>query len=92
MGLSREQLASTAGGEAGDRVWPPAARAVFRLADELHERSGVGEALFSELRRHFSAAQILELVVTAGWYHTIAYVIDAARVAPEPWAERLPAA
>ena len=41
---------------------------------------------------HFSAAQILELVVTAGWYHTIAFVIAAARVAPEPWAERLPAA
>jgi len=92
VGLSRQQIASTAGGDAGDRVWSPAARAVFRLADELHEGSGVSEELFAELRRHFSAAQILELVVTAGWYHTIAFVIAAARVAPEPWAERLPAA
>jgi hypothetical protein len=30
-------------------------------------------------------------VVTAGWYHTISYVIAAARVQLEPWAMRFPA-
>jgi len=27
-------------------------------------------------------------VVIAGWYRTIAYVINAARITPEPWAAR----
>ncbi len=90
-GLSEQQLDSTARGDAADRVWSPLERAVFRLADELHDRSGVSEELFAELGGHFGPAQIVELVVTAGWYRTIAYVINTARVQLEPWAGRFPA-
>jgi len=90
VGLSEEQLRSTASAGAADAVWSPAERAVLRLADELHAHSDVTQELFGELQRHFSAAQILELVVTAGWYRTICYVINAARVQLEPWARRFP--
>jgi alkylhydroperoxidase family enzyme len=92
VGLSEEQLASTARGSAADDVWSAIERAVLRLADELHETSDVSAELFAELERHFTAAQILELAVTAGWYHTISYVISAARVQLEPWAARFPEA
>jgi 4-carboxymuconolactone decarboxylase len=90
VGLSEEQLASTAGAGPADPVWSDAERAVLRLADELHQTSAVSAELFGELERHFSPEQILELVVTAGWYHTIAYVIAAARVELEPWGRRFP--
>jgi 4-carboxymuconolactone decarboxylase len=90
VGLDAAQLASTAGAGFADDVWSDAERSVLRLADELHEASTVGDELFAELQRHFSSQQILELVITAGWYHTISYVIAAARVAPEPWAVRFP--
>jgi 4-carboxymuconolactone decarboxylase len=90
VGLSDEQLASTARGRAADAVWSPIERAVFALADELHESSDVSAELFAELECHFTAAQILELVVTAGWYHTISYVISAAHVQPESWAVPFP--
>jgi hypothetical protein len=33
---------------------------------------------------------LLELVIIAGWYHLIAYVINAAGVQLEPWAARYP--
>jgi 4-carboxymuconolactone decarboxylase len=92
LGFSDEQLASTVHGSAEDPVWSEAERAVYRLADELHETNDVSAPLFAELERHFSAAQILELVVTSGWYHTIAFVIRAARVQLEPWAARFPPA
>jgi 4-carboxymuconolactone decarboxylase len=91
VGLSEQQLASTARGSAADGVWSAVERAVFRLADELHARSDVSDELFTELERHFTHAQILELAVTAGWYHTISYVIGAARVQAEPWAAPFPA-
>jgi 4-carboxymuconolactone decarboxylase len=90
LGLSPEQLAGTVHGGADDGVWSEAERAVFRLADELHAMSALSDQLFAQLRTHFDDAQILELVVTSGWYHTIAYVIAAARVTPEPWAARFP--
>ena len=57
-----------------------------------HARGGISDELFAQLERHFDHAQILELAITAGWYHTIAYVICTARVPLEPWAARFPAA
>jgi alkylhydroperoxidase family enzyme len=92
LGLSPEQLASTAHGGAEDPLWDGRERVVLRLADELHHTSGVGDELFAQLQRQFDDAELLELVVIAGWYHTISYVIAAARVPLEPWAARLPAA
>jgi 4-carboxymuconolactone decarboxylase len=90
VGLSAEQLASTAGRGSADELWSAPERAVLALAEELHETSAVSDGLFSRLQRHFSSQQILELVVTAGWYHTISYVIAAAGVQLEPWAMRFP--
>lgn len=90
VGLSDLQLAATVTGPADDPVWSERERAVIRLADELHDAADVSDATYGELERYFTAEQILELVVTAGWYHTISFVIGAARVAPEPWAARFP--
>jgi 4-carboxymuconolactone decarboxylase len=90
LGFSDEQLASTVRGGAEDPVWTDDERAVFRLADELHTTSAVSDELFAELEAHFSPEQIIELCMTAGWYHAISYVVSAARIAPEPWAARFP--
>jgi len=90
LGLSDAQLAATVHGTAKDAVWSDQERAVVRLADELHDVADVSDATFAELERHFSAPQILELVVTSGWYHTISFAINAARVQREPWAARFP--
>jgi len=90
VGFSDLQLAATVTGPADDPVWSERERAVIRLADELHDAADVSDATYGELEGYFTAEQILELVVTAGWYHTISFVIAAARVAPEPWAARFP--
>lgn len=90
LGLSDEQLRSTVYGSPDDAVWSSAERAVFALADELHACSTVSDGLFTALTEHFDDEQILELCVTAGWYHAISYVINAARLPLEPWAARFP--
>jgi 4-carboxymuconolactone decarboxylase len=90
LGFSDEQLASTVNGTAGDPVWSQEEALVFRLADELHATSHVSDELFAALADHFAPDQILELVITAGWYHTIAFVINAAGVEDEEWAARFP--
>ena len=90
LGLTDEQLASTVHGRASDPCWSEREALVFALADELHGTSDVSDELFARLREHWSPDQILELVITAGWYHLIGYVINAARVEREPWAARFP--
>jgi alkylhydroperoxidase family enzyme len=92
LGLSDEQLAATVHGDPDDPIWSERERAVLRLADELHDTAGASDATFTELQAYFAPEQILELVVTAGWYHTISFTINAARVQREPWAMRFPRA
>lgn len=90
LGFSDEQLASTAHGSPEDECWDPAEASVFALADELHLTGTVSDRLWGELAAHFDQRQLLELLVTAGWYHVIAYVCNGARVQLEEWAEPFP--
>jgi 4-carboxymuconolactone decarboxylase len=92
LGLSQEQLYATVHGHSGEQCWEPAQAAVLRLADELHETSAISDELWRTLASHFDEAQILELIVTAGWYHVIAYVCNGVRVEHEPWAPGFPPA
>lgn len=92
VGLSDDQIAATAIGDSSDPAWQDGDAALVRLADELYDSEGVSDDLWDELRAAFSPAQILELIVTAGWYRTISYVVNAARVPLEAWAARFPGA
>jgi alkylhydroperoxidase family enzyme len=90
VGLTDDQLAATAHGSADDPAWSDRDRLLVRLADELHDHSSVSDDLWSSLQNHYRDDQLLELVITAGWYHLISFVINAAQVAPEAWATRFP--
>ncbi|MGO9499347.1 MAG: carboxymuconolactone decarboxylase family protein [Solirubrobacteraceae bacterium] len=91
VGLTERQLDATVSGPADDPVWSARERAVLTLADELHDNAAVSDATYAALEPHFTPQQLLELVVTAGWYHTISFVIGFARIPLEPWAARFPA-
>ena len=56
-----------------------------RCTTRTDSRGAVGE-----LSARFGDDQLLEIVIVAGWYRLISYVINAAQVALEPWAERFP--
>jgi 4-carboxymuconolactone decarboxylase len=91
-GLNEAQLHSTVNGSADDDCWTPREAIAFRLADELHANASVSDEFFRALGQHFSDEEILELVLIAGWYRTISYVINTAQVELEEWAARFPSA
>jgi 4-carboxymuconolactone decarboxylase len=90
LGLTEEQLESTVHGAWEDPCWDPEQAAVFRLCDELHRTGTLSDELWEALSASFDTRQILELIVTAGWYHLIGYVCNGARIEPEDWAARFP--
>jgi alkylhydroperoxidase family enzyme len=88
VGLGAAEIAATVHGGPDHAGWSERERALIRLVDELHDTSGLSDALWSELRRHFRDEQLVELVVLAGFYHTIAFVVNGLGVAHEPGAPR----
>jgi alkylhydroperoxidase family enzyme len=91
VGLEEAQIAATAAGAPDDPAFSASDGDLIRFADELHEACAVSDALWATLSARFAADQLLELLVLAGWYRLIAYVINGGRVTLEPWAQQFPA-
>jgi 4-carboxymuconolactone decarboxylase len=86
--LSDDEVRGTVPGEAHE--WNERDALLIRVCDELNASATVSDDLWEELHKHWDDAQLIELVVLAGWYRTISYVINAARIEPEPWAATPP--
>src|SRR5690348_1041487 len=80
LGLTDDQLGSTVHGSSSDSCWDRRQSLVFELADQLHATSMIDDSLWDGLANEFEPDQILELIVTAGWYHVIAYICNGARL------------
>ena len=85
-----EELHSTVHGAAEDGCWSAEDRLVIRLADQLHDTTQVDDPLWQELAKHFTAEQLVELIMLAGLYHGVSYLINAAGVQHEAFAPRFP--
>ena len=90
LGLTDGQLAATVAGPADDPAWSERDSVLVRLADELNDGCDVSDELWAELATRFTDDELLELIITAGWYRLLSYVINAARIECEPWAARFP--
>jgi alkylhydroperoxidase family enzyme len=91
VGLTEAQVAATVRGGAEDPVWSPRERLLLRLVDQLHDSARLDDALWSELAAAFEPAQLVELVVLAGFYRTISCLVNAFAIAHEDGAPRFPA-
>jgi hypothetical protein len=86
--LTEAQIRSTATGSPMDEVWDQHDSAVLRLADELHDTCTVTDETLAILS--WTDDLVLEAVICCGWYRLLSGVINAAQLAPEPWAEVFP--
>jgi alkylhydroperoxidase family enzyme len=82
--LTSTEIAATVHGDAMSGCWKPPEAILIRLADELHDDCDVSDGLWAELRSTFDDQAILELLVMAGYYRTVAYVARGLRLPLEP--------
>jgi alkylhydroperoxidase family enzyme len=87
-----EQTRSTVHGSADDACWSAEDRLVIRLADQLHETNRVDDRLWAAAAAHFADEQLIELVMLAGLYHAVSYMVNATGVEHEPFAPAFPPA
>ncbi len=90
VGLGDAEVAATVHGRAEHAIWSETERTLIRLADELHDDARISDRLWQELRKHWSDEQLVELVVLAGFYHTISFVVNGLGVEHEPGSARFP--
>lgn len=85
VGFTAEQVTSLAHGRAADPCWTDERdRLLIEAADALHDSHDIDDALWDRLARTFDSAQLIDLLLLAGWYHAISYAARATRLSPEP--------
>jgi alkylhydroperoxidase family enzyme len=87
-GLTPEEVAASLRTDTDHTPWSARDRLLVRLADELHDSASISEALWGELAGRFRADQLIELVVLAGFYHTVSFLTNAIQIEPEEAAPR----
>lgn len=90
LGFTDEHLYAIVHSDWNDPVWDEREKLLIETADELFDGTDVSDSLWDELTRYWANDQLLEIVITAGWYRTVSLVINVSGVELEDWAERFP--
>jgi alkylhydroperoxidase family enzyme len=89
-GLSRESYDALAARPAEEFEEPD--RRLIIAVDELLDTATMSSLTLYRLLERYSDAQVIELILLAGWYRTLSTLINAAQLPPETWAARFPVA
>ncbi|MDQ8726767.1 carboxymuconolactone decarboxylase family protein [Bradyrhizobium sp. LHD-71] len=88
--LSDAQVRATVIDGPDAACWTEAERTLIATADALHERATLSDDEFAALARHYSEAQILEILLLCGFYRTVSYLANGLDLPLERTAARFP--
>jgi alkylhydroperoxidase family enzyme len=91
-GLTEEQVRATESSSAEDACWSGEDRLLIRFCDALHRDCDIEDALWQELHGAFTEEALIELLMLAGFYRTVAYLTNALRLPLEDGVPRFDAA
>jgi len=90
-GLTEAEWRATASG-VDPGTWGAHDRLVLQLAEALHQAHTIDDALWTALSEALEPPQLIELIILAGQYHGVSYLVNALRIEHEDGAPRFPAA
>jgi alkylhydroperoxidase family enzyme len=83
-GLDRAQIASLTSGGPDDECWSEEERLLIRLCDSLHGSCAVDDELWTELAALHTEEALIELLMLAGFYRTVSYLVKGLKLPLEP--------
>ncbi|QUR68128.1 carboxymuconolactone decarboxylase family protein [Mycobacterium spongiae] len=86
--LSEAQIESLTHGGPDDDCWTDRERTLIRLCDTLHNVCTVDDELWADLSSAYSEEAIIELLMLAGTYRTVSYLVNGLQLPLEPNARR----
>lgn len=76
VSLTDEEIDALAAKAPEEGPWTDKEALILKLMDALHQTSRVDDDLWASLRSEFEEMQLLELIMLAGFYHTVAYLCN----------------
>ena len=89
-GFTSEQIEHTCLNVIDPLLWTDEQRTLLRLVDELHRTNEISDDLWQLLSSFYQSDQLIELVMLAGLYHTVSFVVNAFQIEREAFAPAFP--
>ena len=84
IGLTDAQAAALELGEAPAELFPPRERAVLAFTDEVLDNSRVSDQTFAQVQQEFSTGEIVELLITIGYFRMVGSMLTTLDVERDP--------
>lgn len=89
-GFTEAQIADTCSIEIESSLWTAPQRLLLAMVDELHSQQSISAGVWTSLSEHYSNEQLIELVMLAGLYHAVSFVVNAFQVEQESFTPQFP--
>lgn len=89
-GFNAQQISDTVCEDSDLSLWNPEQQLLLQLAGQLHESNQVDDELWERLSVIYQPEQLIELIMLAGLYHAVSFVVNACRIEREPFAPAFP--
>ncbi|MEH6345342.1 MAG: carboxymuconolactone decarboxylase family protein [Bermanella sp.] len=90
-GFSQDQINDTTQEYSDSALWDQGQNLIIALVNQLHTDNQVSDKLWGKLAEKFAEDQLIELVMLAGLYHAVSFVVNACKIQNEPFAPAFPA-
>jgi alkylhydroperoxidase family enzyme len=88
--FTAEQVNATRLFDADASCWSAQENLLIQTVDELWGQGRIGDETLPAFQEVFPLEQQLEIMALCGAYHTVSFVANTARLAPEPFGARFP--
>jgi alkylhydroperoxidase family enzyme len=89
VGLTAEQIDDSCNQTPTPALWQEEELLLLRVVDSLTTSATIDDELWASVAAKFSVEQIMEILMLAGFYHTIAFLNNAMRVEQEDGTPRI---
>jgi alkylhydroperoxidase family enzyme len=84
--ISQEQITDTINITVDQTLWSDKQIGLLEMVDQLHERQTCSDDLWDKLCGYYKDDQLIELIMLAGLYHAISFIVNSLRIANEAFA------
>jgi alkylhydroperoxidase family enzyme len=85
-GFTPEQISDTCSDSANAGIWSSEQLLLMQLVDEFNQTATLSDEVWVKLREKFSEEQMIEVIMVAGLYHAVSFVVNGLRIEHEKFA------
>lgn len=89
-GFTEAQIEDTCRERSDKSLWSDEQNLLISMVEQLHQQHSIDNTIWEQLAQAYTEEQLIELVMLAGLYHAVSFVVNAFQIPKESFAASFP--